>query len=350
MIAIDFFCGAGGLTKGLSQAGIKVIAGIDIDERNKLTFEKNNSGSQFVCKNIKKINYEYLKKLFPEVFINTNEILFAGCAPCQSFSQQRRSNKIRADKTVLGEFGRIVEESLPGQILIENVPGMAKVAGNSIFKKFLKLLEKNKYNYKFDVLNAKDFGVPQNRKRLVLIGSRNVTVSLPTKTHGIGLKSYQTVRDTIYKYPEILAGQLNYFYPNHYASPISKKNLERLMATPEDGGSRLSWNKDLILKCHKNGYKGHTDVYGRMFWNKIAPTLTGKCCSISNGRYGHPTQNRAISLREAAALQTFPDDYIFYGTNTNIAQQIGNAVPPLLGKVLGMHILSLIRLTHMINA
>ena len=166
--------------------------------------------------------------------------------------------------------------------------------------------------------------------------------SLPDQTHGRGLSPYATVRDAIRRFPMLRAGSEHETIPNHSAAEISEINMERLRNTPHDGGDRRSWPERLILSCHRNGYQGHTDVYGRMYWDsKPAPALTGKCNSVSNGRYGHPTQNRAISLREAAAIQTFPDDYVFYGSKVSIALQIGNAVPALLGRVLGEHVLNI---------
>ena len=341
MKAIDFFCGAGGLSKGLQLSGIDVLAGIDIDKKCHETYEKNNTPAEFICKNIRKLMADDLFSIAPELRESPDEFVFAGCAPCQSYSQQRKSKTRRLDATVLGGFGRLVEQCLPGYVVIENVPGIAKVKGASIFNRFLKTLERNGYSYEWDVLNAKHYGVPQNRRRLVLIAAKDREASLPTKTYGNNLQEYVTVRNVIEKFPAIKAGESHIDIPNHHASAIEPINMKRLMHTPHDGGDRRSWPQKLVLKCHKNGYKGHTDVYGRMFWDMPSPALTGKCISISNGRYGHPVQNRAISLREAAAIQTFPDDYIFYGNYMSKALQIGNAVPVLLSQVLGNHIRAL---------
>ncbi|MBZ0221172.1 MAG: DNA cytosine methyltransferase [Candidatus Methylomirabilis sp.] len=341
MKAVDFFCGAGGLTKGLRLAGINVLVGIDQEERCRETYNFNNKPSKFVCSDIKKVNIDELTTQAEELCTEPNELLFAGCAPCQPFSPQRKSKEYRSDTTILGEFGRLIELFLPGQILMENVPGISRVKGFSTFKRFLKLLDRNGYSIAWDILNAKDYGIPQNRNRLVLIAMRGISATLPEKTHGPGLLKYITVKDAIAKFPRIKAGKCDANIPNHEAALLSEINLERLRHTPRNGGSRNSWPEKLILTCHKKGYNGHTDVYGRMSWNKPAPTLTGKCNSISNGRYGHPSQNRAITLREAAALQTFPDDYVFFGQKGNIAQQIGNAVPVVLGKILGDHIVKL---------
>ena len=341
MLAVDFFCGAGGLTKGLQLSGIDVIAGIDLNDDCRETYSRNNEPARFVCEDIKSIDLDRLRDIAPEIFANPQEVLFAGCAPCQSFSKQRKSLKKRPDATVLGEFGRLVEAFQPGYILVENVPGIAKIKGRSTFNRFLHMLKRNNYSFSYRTLNAKNYGIPQNRLRMVLLAIKNGNVSLPEETHGKNKRPYITVRETIAKFPRIEMGETSLVTPNHCAAELTERNLTRIRRTPHDGGDRRSWPDELVLACHKTGYDGHTDVYGRMYWDQPSPTLTGKCTSLSNGRYGHPEQDRAISLREAAALQTFPDDYVFYGARRNIAQQIGNAVPVQLGMILGNHIQTL---------
>ena len=190
------------------------------------------------------------------------------------------------------------------------------------------------------VLNSKDYGVPQNRKRLILIASREFIPEEPPHTHGDGLLPYETVRNAIERFPAINAGEINNEFYNHQSSALSALNLRRIIATPHDGGSRLDWPQDLVLNCHNGGYRGHTDVYGRMMWDEVSPTLTSKCFSLSNGRFGHPEQNRAISLREAASIQSFDDNYCFFGSVQEIGKQIGNAVPVLLAQRIGEYILN----------
>jgi DNA (cytosine-5)-methyltransferase 1 len=336
--AFDFFCGAGGLTRGLLNAGINVIAGFDIDHSCKETYEYNNPPSKFFTSDIRNISKNELLRLSRKN--NFSEMLFAGCAPCQPFSQQRRGPRPPEQATLLLAFGKIVKLVEPGFILIENVPGIAKVKGNSTFNRFLKILDSIGYNYTFAQIDAKSYGVPQNRKRLVLLAALNNTISIPAPTYGNSKRPFRTVRDAISHFPPISAGSIHASIPNHRASGVSPVNLTRLKNTPCNGGDRRSWPEYLKLICHKKDYRGHTDVYGRMYWDKPAPALTARCHSISNGRYGHPNQNRAISLREAAALQSFPDQYIFFGPNNHIAMQIGNAVPVLLAEVLGRHIVS----------
>lgn len=338
LTAFDFFCGAGGLTRGLSDAGIKVIAGFDLDVRCRETYERNNS-SKFYDTDIGEITAGYLRQIAGvRSFAN---FLFAGCAPCQPFSQQRKSPLASPDATLLLKFAGIVEACKPGFVLIENVPGMARVRGNSTYRKFLKTLEQNRYKYWEKVHDAKHFGVPQTRRRLLVIASRFGEPLPLNPVFGTTGRPYRTVREAISHFPKLECGQSHPRIPNHVAASLSPINLERLRHTPSDGGDRRSWPRSLRLSCHNHGLSGYTDTYGRMAWNLPAPTLTGKCHSISNGRYGHPEQDRAISLREAATLQSFPDDYVFYGFNTHIALQIGNAVPVLFAKHLGKHILAM---------
>jgi len=335
--AFDFFCGAGGLTRGLLDAGIKVIAGFDCDEKCRMTFESNNRRVRFINEDIRNVAPEYLVELAGKGTFD--RILFAGCAPCQPFSKQRKGDGKFHDARLLSEFGRLVKSVLPGWVLIENVPGIARVQGASTFRRFLRTLEDCGYDFVFDVIDAKHYFVPQTRRRLVLIGSRLVKPSLPKPKSGTEYRPLITVRQAISHFPRINAGESHPAVPNHVAASITLLNLERMKHTPHDGGDRRSWPDRLVLDCHKGNYSGHTDVYGRMFWDMPAPTLTGRCNSISNGRYGHPDQDRAISLREAAALQTFPDGYIFYGSQKDIALQIGNAVPVRLAEELGKHII-----------
>ena len=336
MRAIDFCCGAGGLTRGLLDAGVKVLAGIDADVACRITYENNNRPAVFLYKDIRGIAPAEIWEVLGSR--RSRDVLFACCAPCQPFSKQRKSQIRGCEATLLGAFGRLVASVKPGQVLIENVPGLAKVKGFSTYRRFLALLEECGYNYVTRVVNAKHYGVPQNRPRLVLIAMRGINPTIPERVCGRGLLPFATVREAIAHLPPIEAGQSHPHIPNHVAVSVSPLNLERLKHTPHDGGDRRTWPRRLWLDCHRNGYHGHSDVYGRMAWDAPSPALTGRCRSISNGRYGHPEQDRAISLREAAALQTFDDDYVFYGSKGHIALQIGNAVPIRLAEMLGHHL------------
>jgi DNA (cytosine-5)-methyltransferase 1 len=348
MRAIDCFCGAGGLTRGFLDAGIEVVAGFDIDERCKETYERNNRPARFYQQDLCSMSPSTVWGAVATR--RTTDLLLAGCAPCQPFSQHKNckradsgtdSHDTNGQPRLLGAFARLVEMVRPGQVLIENVPGLTRVRGFSTYRRFVRMLTSLGYDISEGVLDAKDFGVPQTRRRYVLIAIRGKSATLPEPLFGPRLANYSTVKDAISHFPPIQAGERHPFVPNHEAAIVSEINLKRLSHTPHDGGDRRAWPPELILDCHKGDHDGHTDVYGRMCWDRPAPTLTGKCHSISNGRYGHPSQNRAISLREAASLQTFPDSYIFYGPKQHIARMIGNAVPVRFGEVLGRHILSL---------
>ncbi len=340
MIAVDFFCGAGGLTRGLLNADINVVLGVDADARCRESYENNNHPARFLTADIRELEFDRVR----EIIGNTpqSELLLAGCSPCQPFSKQRKSDsKTVVDGTLLGRFAQFVEEFQPDQVFIENVPGIVKVPGFSTYRRFLNLLDDYGYSYTGGTVDAKYYGVPQTRRRFVLVAMRGVDASLPERTHGTKLQPTATVKEAIRHFPRIRAGQEHQDLPNHVAAAVSELNMERLRHTPKNGGDRRSWPETLCLDCHKKDYNGHSDVYGRMWWNRPAPALTGRCHSLSNGRYGHPSQNRAISLREAAALQSFDDDYVFYGSNKHIALQIGNAVPVKLAEAIARHILSL---------
>lgn len=337
MNAIDFFCGGGGMTKGLIDAGIDVIFGLDSNPNCRETYENNNN-IPYLNRNILNVTAEGLLEEFEELN-DVDELLMVGCAPCQPFSILNPKNpNEHISVNLLNEFGRLVEGIHPAHVLIENVPGI-KGKGQEILNQFINMLEREGYQYDMRVVNAKKYGVPQNRKRFILIASRLFTPHIPEDTHGDGLLPYVTVYQAIHNYPVLEAGQVDENIPNHRAAGLTEINITRLQATPHNGGSRTDWPQELWLNCHRN-FQGHRDVYGRMAWDSVSPTLTVKCFSISNGRFAHPEQNRGISLREAAALQTFPDDYIFYGNLQEIGKQIGNAVPVLLAQVMGEYILN----------
>lgn len=340
MIAIDLFCGAGGLTRGLMNAGIDVLVGIDINSDCRLTYERNNRPAQFFCADLRDVARTTLAPFLKGR--RKEPLLLAGCAPCQPFSAHRRSSKADDERRLLREVSRLAAELKPEFVLIENVPGLAKVKGFSTYSRFQRALVALGYDFTCSVLDAKRFGVPQTRRRLVLLAARDRLVSLPMPTHGSEEQPYETVRDAIGSYPRLQAGQRHPSIPNHYAACLTSVNLERLKRTPPDGGGRLDWPGHLTLQCHRKRKKGHEDVYGRMKWDAPAPTLTCRCFSISNGRYGHPEQHRAISLREAASIQSFPSTYVFYGpTQRSLGEQIGNAVPVCLAEVMGRHVVDL---------
>ncbi len=339
MIAIDLFCGAGGLTRGLRNAGIPVILGIDNNEDCRLTYEHNNKPAEFLCSDLRDVEAKEVRRRL--VGRSGVPLLLAGCAPCQPFSTHQRSAQTDDEGRLLREVARMTEALHPEWVFIENVPGLARVKGNSTYSRFKTALVRQGYKYADGTVDAKWFGVPQNRCRLVLVASRVGEPSLPEPTHGTGKVPYRAVRAAIGHLPKLAAGQRDPAIPNHCAADIAEVNLNRLRLTPIDGGGRTDWPASLGLECHKERV-GHEDVYGRMRWDAQAPTLTCRCYSISNGRYGHPEQLRAISLREAASLQSFPEDYQFFGpSQKSLGAQIGNAVPVSLAQAVGRHIMVL---------
>ena len=351
----DFFSGCGGTSRGYVDAKLEIAFAIDNNRDATLTFVNNIPGvhlrevqedesedpvalssGDVLQKNIKDLPVEALRPIIN--FCDGHALLFSGCAPCQPFSRQKTILPDDDDRVVLlDEFRRFVEHYLPEFIFIENVPGMQNVAGkNGPFDRFINFLKVANYYYNYRVVASKKYGIPQSRRRLILIASRLANIEFPPMTHGPGTKNieYSKSREWIYDLPELKAGEIDPNDPIHRAASLSETNLLRIKATPIDG-NRMDWPKELWLPCHSNGYKGHTDVYGRMKWDEPATALTTKCHSLSNGRFGHPEQLRAISIREAASLQTFPPTYMFDGGLQSMARQIGNAVPVLLSQHFG---------------
>lgn len=327
-IGIDFFCGCGGMTAGLTRAGVEVRLGIDMDPICRKTYERN-TGVRFECRDIRKLSYRRVERVLRSKG-GKRPLLFAACAPCQPFSKVRKSGRKRGnDSELLLEFLRFVLRFRPEYVISENVPSLQS-SGRRIIRKFIKSLREAGYRTDFRVVNAADFGVPQHRLRLVILASRAVTdVRIP---EGPTRKNRPTVYGAIGNLPAISAGARLSRPPNHWASGLSPKNLQRIRAVARDGGDLRSVPASLRPPSRKTGgrrWKGaFFDVYGRMRWDSPAPTLTTRCNSYSNGRYGHPEQDRAISLREAAALQSFPASYVFSVRSIGDgARLIGNAVP-----------------------
>lgn len=340
IVAVDLFCGAGGLTKGLSDAGINMVKGYDFDGKASETYEKNNKNSRFFQIDITKLKKDELIK---DIDRNNNFFLLAGCAPCQPFSLINQ-NEISKDerKNLVLKFGELIKETSPDFVFMENVPGLVNGKGKRIFNKFLRILNKENYSYDFKILNTMNYGVPQRRRRLVLIASNYSEVKIPESTHEFseGKSNIVKLKEIFGRYPPLKAGEKNDNLPNHESRGLSPLNLMRLNLTKKNGGSRKDLPRELVLKCHLK-HSGHGDVYGRMSFDDVSPTLTCKCTSISNGRFGHPVQNRAISVREAAAIQTFPDDYVFYGNMSENTKWVGNAVPVKFAKVFGEYFIKL---------
>lgn len=333
---VDFFCGCGGTSAGFSRAGIQAVLAIDKDPDAATTFGKNFPGVPFLNEDIRSIQATDIGS-----YMSCDEKsvwLFSACAPCQPFSKHRHFRDHQDDKAnLLAEFLRFIDEYSPDLVFVENVPGLASKADH--FGPFNELFEKlvsRGYLMDYREFNCWDFGVPQKRRRFALMGSRLGPIDFPRRTHGPGTSNpiYTTVRDWIGDMPRIRAGERHRTVPNHRAAFLSILNLQRIRATPE-GGDRRHWRKGLRLDCHRNGFEGYSDVYGRMRWDAPTSALTTRCISYSNGRFGHPTQDRAISAREAACLQTFPRTFVFEGSLNSVARQIGNAVPVLVAQRFG---------------
>lgn len=359
--AIDVFSGVGGLSCGLIRSGFDVKVAIEIDHDTAATYKSYPplSKTHVINKDIRNVHGE---EIFKVAKIKKSELyLLAGCPPCQNFSSQNRlGNEIDFnEKTrLLNEFLRLVKEMYPPFILMENVPGLTKGNNKLILDQFISDLQNSEssdvtkqYHIIYGILNAADYSVPQSRKRFVLHAVRKdlknkldeigVMFTLPKPTHSQdgegGLKKWITVNEAIEDLPPIQAGEKFYSekIKNHYAANLSPINLKRLEIIRKNGGSRNGLPDELKLECHKN-HNGHMDVYGIMNGEVPSPTITCGCTSISKGRFGHPTQNRAISVREAARLQTFPDDFVFHESITKAAIQIGNAVPIKLVEASGI--------------
>ena len=333
----DFFAGCGGASCGFRAAGMNIAFALDHDADARASFEANFPHAHFEFADIRKVSVDAVRSRVEAE--QSKPVLFSGCAPCQPFTKQNTTRpKPNRDERVplLSHFARLVENCRPDLVFVENVPGLQTLdADSQPFGGFLRRLEGAGYAVDYRPITLARYGVPQNRRRLVLVGSRHGTIRLPEETHGPGTpnEQYATVRDWIAHLPPIRAGEEHREVPNHMAANLSARNLERIEATPEGGGNR-DWPEHLRLDCHK-GFSGYSDVYGRMSWNAPASGLTTRCTSYSNGRFGHPEQDRAISVREAACLQTFPEDFVFHGSMKSMARQIGNAVPVRLAKLVG---------------
>lgn len=328
--AVDLFCGVGGLTHGLVRGGVRVVAGVDVDAACRYPYEENNAPAVFIEKDVKKITGAAIRKLLS----NSRFTLLAGCAPCQPFSTYSRSSRrheINSDWDLVASFGRLVREVRPDFVTMENVP---QVEQHPVFLEFLKALEG--YHVAWSNVDCSSIGVPQTRKRLVLLASRLGPVGLSLQASD---KNVATVRDTISRLPPLKAGEADKGDSLHIACKLSKLNLERIKSS-RPGGTWRDWKPSLRAACHRKS-TGDTfpSVYGRMEWDKPAPTMTTQCFGYGNGRFGHPEQHRAITLREAAMLQTFPRSYAFVKKGdpvkfSALGRLIGNAVPVRLGEVI----------------
>lgn len=330
IVAVDLFCGAGGLAYGLRSAGLEVAAGVDMDPRCRFPFEAN-CGAHFVQGDVAKVTAEDLSGWFGDAEVR----VLAGCAPCQPFSTYSQSRKSEDKRwKLLDSFRDLALASLPEIVTMENVAGLA---AREVWHSFIAALKNAGYHVVWDEVRCIDYGVPQKRKRLVLLASRLGPIEMPMPTHS---GRHVTVREVIAKLPPISAGGVPGKDPLHVASRLSATNMQRMKAS-RAGGTWRDWPEALRAACHtrKTG-ETYPAVYGRMEWDKPSPTITTQCYGFGNGRFGHPEQDRAISLREAAILQSFPASYRFVEKAADASFRglgilIGNAVPPKLAQAVG---------------
>ena len=297
--AIDLFSGCGGLSEGLKQAGFKIIAGVEIDKNAAKAYCMNHANTVLFEDDIRKLDTGKILKLLKGSPLH----LLAGCPPCQGFSSLRKLNRksaVRDERnSLIDEYYRFVEELNPLTIMLENVPG---IVDYTLFKAIIQKLKKLGYDIVFKVVNVADYSVPQRRKRLVLIGSKICKIDIASETNVL-----TTVRDTLCKLKQSGKNdELDEIYPKH-----TERIQKMISLIPKNGGSRKDLPNQYELECHKKKNVGFNDVYGRLCWDTVSSTITGGCLNPSKGRFLHPEEDRCISAREAALLQTFPIDYKF---------------------------------------
>lgn len=327
--AIDIFSGCGGLSEGLVQAGFAAKAAIEIDKHAVLAYRMNHPETKVIEKDIRKVAAdEIIEKLNGEPLH-----LLAGCPPCQGFSSVRRLNRrqnVRDERNdLILEYLRLVKELMPLTIMMENVPGLINYY---LFKDVVKELDSIGYCPKVEIVNVKDYGVPQNRKRLIMVGSLLGEIDIAE-----GTREKVTVKDAIGKLEpiETTKDPLHKITANH-----TPEVMERIRLTPKDGGSWKDLPEQYTLECHKKENVGFKDIYGRLRWNDYSSTITGGCLNPSRGRFLHPEEDRVITAREAALLQSFPKSYKFPVNipKASLALLIGNALPPRFSYIQSMNI------------
>ena len=335
---IDLFCGAGGLAYGFKQEGFRLACGIDLDPACRFAFEKNNL-APFLEKDVSRISAKWLEDQFHP---DADTRVLVGCAPCQPFSQYNLKNN-DVQYGLVSKFSQLIVKIHPEIVSMENVSRLVTFRKKPVFQDFVRKLEDAGYHVWWDHVFCPNYGVPQMRRRLVLLASLlgELKLNAPSRSSS----SYKTTRDAIGYLPKLGAGESDSKDPLHRSSNLSPQNRRRIAVAKPDGSWR-DWPLGLVSSCHRRATgKGYGSVYGRMSWDKPSPTITTQFFGFGNGRFGHPDQNRALSLREGALLQSFPKKYEFVEPGApictrQVGRMIGNAVPILLSRAIARSIRS----------
>lgn len=336
---IDSFCGAGGLGLGLQRAGFKILLSFDIDQKCIDTINTNTSYFHHPAE-VADIANMLNGKVLEKCNLKRGELfLLAGGPPCQGFSIQRRGDDVDERNDLVLKYGQLINELYPCYFVMENVSGLAGKRGKTILQQLIEDVEAIGYKVHVKLLDAEEYGVPQRRKRYIIIGERNDLGE--HYEYPVASEHRITVRDTIGMLPEPpMDGTDHPSISLHRRDRLSATNLKRIQAIKE-GQGRDNLPEELLADCHKidSSVIGYRNVYGRMAWDEVAPTITARFDSFTRGKFGHPVQDRTVSLREGALLQTFPMDFVFTGNKVDIARQIGNAVPPVMAEKIGQSII-----------
>ena len=335
---IDSFCGAGGLGLGLKRSGMDILLSFDIDPTCIKTINTNKKYFNHPAQ-VADISDLLNGNLLERCNLSRGELfLLAGGPPCQGFSVQRRGSDIDPRNDLVLKYGQMINELYPMYFVMENVSGIAGKRGKTILQQLIEYVEEIGYSVHIELLDAQDYGVPQRRKRYIVVGERKDMGE--NYIYPPSLNIHRTVRDAIGLLP--IPPEDGTDHPDislHRRDRLSELNLQRIRAIKE-GQGRDDLPSDLLADCHKidSSVIGFRSVYGRMAWDEVAPTITARFDSFTRGKFGHPVQDRSVSLREGALLQTFPIDFEFTGNKVDIARQIGNAVPPIMAEHIGRSI------------
>ena len=343
LVAVEAFAGGGGLAIGMREAGFRTVAAIEIEPHAAATFKANHPDTCVFRQDVKEVSGKELLKL-----ASGHVDVLAACPPCQGFSSlTSKWHRPDSRNELVSEVGRLAREMMPRAIMMENVPGLEK-KGRPLLEALVDELERLGYVTNCEVLQVANYGVPQRRRRLVLLAGSGFRIDMPTPTHSRtgadGLGKWKTLRDAIHgSPPPITFHQAKHnggaqLVDWHVVRRLSPRNRLRLRSA-KPGGTWSDFPEDLRVKCHRGGYKGFSNVYGRMVWDEPSTTITAGCTTLSKGRFGHPEEERTISLREAATLQTFPPNYIFETSIFERAcEMVGNALPCLFAEAIARRV------------